>query len=194
MDIQPLVDYYLKQIELTEEQIRILPDFITERHYLKGQYVLQQGDICKHSNFIVKGCVKMSYQDREANEHIVMFGVENWWVSDLGSFISGLPADYNIQCIEPTTILQFTKENDKAFIKAIPQLEGFYSKLLQNALVSAYKRITINHSHTAKERYVLFKTQYPNMEQRIPQYMIASYLGITKEFFSKMKKEVLFGE
>lgn len=190
MNIQPLLNYYKNHLELNQNQIDLIKSLVKERTYLKGQYILQQGDVSKCSNFIVKGCVKMSFVDREANDHIVMFGVEDWWVSDLASYISGKPADYNIQCIETTTVLQFHKDSEIEINNAIPELEAFYNQKLTNALITAQNRIIQNFSHTAKERYQLFREKYPNHEKRIPQYMIASYLGITKEFFSKMKKEV----
>ncbi|MGB0868660.1 MAG: Crp/Fnr family transcriptional regulator [Flavobacteriales bacterium] len=194
MNLQPLINHYEQHIQLTEEEKELLKDYVTERTYLKGQFILQQGDVCTKGNFIVKGCTKMFLVDREGNEHIVMFGVEDWIVSDLGSFISQTPADYNIQCLETTTVLQFEKEKEEQMLKKIPKLQYFYSVKLQSALVHAHKRIVRNLSHTAKERYIYFRNRYPNIEQRIPQYMIASYLGISKEFFSKIKKEVVLGE
>ena len=191
MDTQPLLDYFLDHVELTKEEQTFLLSKVQYKSYKKGEYILQQGDVCRFSNYITSGCVKMSYIDKTGHEHIVLFGIKDWWVSDLGSFISQTPADYNIQCIEPTEVIQFTKQGEGELMDRLPQVERLFRKKIQNAFVSAQKRIILNLSHSAKERYLLFREQYPSIEQRIPQYMVASYLGVTKEFFSKMKKELL---
>ena len=191
MDAKPLLDYFLQHISLTEEEQAFLNSKVRYRKYAKGQYILQQGDVCRFSNYVVSGCVKMTYIDHSGHEHIVLFAIEDWWVSDLGSFIDQTPADYNIQCIEPTEVIQLTKENEKALMDKLPQIERLFHLKIQKAFISAQKRVILNLSHTAKERYLMFKKKYPTMDQRIPQYMIASYLGVTKEFFSKMKNELL---
>ena len=191
MDAKPLLNYFSEYIDLNKEEQDFLISKVRYQKYLKGQYILQQGDICRYSNFIVSGCVKMTYIDSSGHEHIVLFGIKDWWVSDLGSFIDQVPADYNIQCIEPTEVIQFTKQNEEELMDKLPQVERLFHKKVQKAFVSAQRRIILNLSLTAKERYLLFKKQYPSIEQRIPQYMIASYLGITKEFFSKLKKELV---
>lgn len=191
MNTRPLLNHFLDHIELNQEEQDFLLSKVRYRKYLKGQYILQQGDVCKYSNYVVSGCVKMAYIDSNGQEHIVMFAIQDWWVSDLASFIDQTPADYNIQCIEATEVVQFTRQHEEELMDRLPQVERLFRKKIQKAFVSAQKRVILNLSHTAKERYILFKKQYPTIEQRIPQYMIASYLGVTKEFFSKMKSELL---
>ncbi|WP_417291169.1 Crp/Fnr family transcriptional regulator [Corallibacter sp.] len=188
--IQPLLNYIEQYIELTSEEINILSANVTERKYLKGQYILQQGDVCKHSSFILKGCTKMFYIDETGNEHIIMLGVEDWWVSDIGSFINQTPAEFNIQCLEDTTLAQFHHATIEDVFKRVPKLERFFRKVTERGLSAALNRIIRNFSMTAKERYIFFKETYPKIEQRIPQYLVASYLGITKEFLSKIKKQL----
>ena len=151
---------------------------------------MQQGDVCKSANFIVSGCTKMFYMDADGQEHVVMFAIEDWWSSDLGSFITQSPADYNVQCLEPCEVIQFTYENLEELYAEIPKLERLFRKIVERAFVASQKRIVRNFSLSAKERYQLFRTTYPKIDQRVPQYMIASYLGITKEFLSKIKREL----
>ena len=191
MNFAPLLSYIENYISLTEDEILFLESKIKSRTYLKGQFIVQQGDVCKTTNFITRGCTKMFHSDLEGIEHIVMFSEENWWSSDLGSFISQAPADYNIQCTEPTTVIQFAHQHQEELLEKIPKLERFFRIILEKALVASQKRIVRNFSLPAKERYVYFKEQYPTIEQRIPQYMIASYLGITKEFLSKIKSQLI---
>ena len=187
MKFQPLLHYIHQHVNLTNEEEEILVQHITYRKYLKGQFVVQHGDVCKHESFVVKGCLKTFYVDPEGLEHIVSFAIENWWTADLGSYITQTPADYNVQCIEPTEVIQFSYQNMEKLYQLIPKLERFFRIILQRAYIASEKRIIGNFSLTAKERYHAFREQYPEIEQRVPQYMIASYLGITKEFLSKIR-------
>jgi CRP-like cAMP-binding protein len=191
MAFQSLLNYINAVVPLTKAEETTLLTYITKRNYLKGQFILQQGDVAKHECFIVSGCTKMFHSDASGQEHIILFAIENWWTSDIGSFISQTPADFSVQCIEDTELIQFSYHNIEALFVAIPKLERFFRKIIERAFVATQKRIVRNFSLSAKERYVIFRDTYSELEQRIPQYMIASYLGITKEFFSKMKRQLL---
>jgi len=188
---QPLLDYINRIVQLTEEEERILGSLISYRKLLKGQYFLQQDDIYKFSGFIVSGCTKTFYVDDDGQEHVVMFSIEDWWTSDMGSFIAQKPADFNVQCLENTELIQFSYENQQQMMQEIPKLERFFRIIVQRALVASQKRIVRNLSMSAKNRYLFFRKEYPKIEQRIPQYLIASYLGITKEFLSKIKSQLI---
>ncbi|WP_271405611.1 Crp/Fnr family transcriptional regulator [Tenacibaculum soleae] len=185
------LNYIHKYIDLTSDEEALLLSKIVRRKYLKDQYIVQQGDVCKTECFILSGCTKTFYVDDEGQEHIVMFAIEDWWTSDMGSFITQTPADYNIQCIENTELFQISYDIIEELYIEIPKLERFFRKIIERALVASQKRIVSNFSLTAKERYLLFKETYPKIEQRVPQYMIASYLGITKEFLSKIKSQLI---
>ena len=194
MNVTPILNYINKIVVLTKEEEDILISKIIYRKYLKGQYIIQQGDVCKHSSFIISGCTKTFFMDDKGQEHIIMFSVEDWWTSDIGSFITQSPADYNVQCIEHTEVIQFPYHNQEEMFEEIPKLERLFRKMLERAFVSSQKRIVRGFSLTAKEQYLYFKQLYPSIEQRVPQYMIASYLGITKEFLSKIKSELILDQ
>jgi len=191
MNIKPLFNYIAQYVTLTNTEEDFLTSRLSSRKYLKGQYILQQGDISQTECFIISGCTKMFYLDDNGQEHIIMFSIEDWWTSDLGSFISQTPSDFNVQCLENTEIIQFSYDNIEEIFSKIPKLERFFRKIIEKAFVASQKRIIRNFSLTAKERYVIFRNSYPKIEQRIPQYMIASYLGITKEFLSKIKSQLI---
>ena len=191
MHTTSFLNYINKYIDLTSDEEALLLSKIVRRKYLKDQYIVQQSDICKTECFILSGCTKTFYVDDEGQEHIVMFAIEDWWISDMGSFITQTPADYNIQCIENTELFQISYDIIEELYIEIPKLERFFRKIIERALVASQKRIVSNFSLTAKERYLLFKETYPKIEQRVPQYMIASYLGITKEFLSKIKSQLI---
>jgi CRP-like cAMP-binding protein len=190
MKIKPLLSYIQKFVDLTEDEQLILASKVTFRKYLKGQYLLQQGDVCKYQCFVISGCTKTFFIDAEGQEHIMMFSIEDWWTSDMGSFITQTSADFNIQCLEDTELVMFSKDIMEDLYVKIPKLERFFRQIIERGLVASQNRLIRNLSLSAKERYLYFRNQYPKIEQRIPQYMVASYLGITKEFLSKIKSQL----
>ena len=140
---------------------------LVHRNYLKNQYIVQQGDTCKSANFIISGCTKTYYIDLEGQEHILMFSIEDWWTSDLGSFITQTPGDFNVQCLENTQLIQFTHDNLEELYKQIPKLERLFRKIVERAFVASQKRIIRNFSLTAKERYLIFKKTYPKASTKV---------------------------
>ncbi|MFD0988967.1 Crp/Fnr family transcriptional regulator [Mariniflexile jejuense] len=191
MTIEPLLKYISNYIDLSESDVAFLQAKLTVRKYLKGQYIVQQGDICKYECFVLSGCTKTFYVDAEGQEHILMFSIEDWWTSDMGSFITQTPADFNVQCLENSELVMFSYDVIEDLYSEIPKLERFFRQIIEKAFVASQKRIVRNFSLSAKEQYLYFREQYPLIEQRIPQYMIASYLGITKEFLSKIKSQLI---
>ena len=191
MDPQPLLNHIANYISLTSQEESILLSKIKYRKYLKGQFVVQQGDICKYLSFVQIGCLKTFHIDKDGQEHIIRFAIENWWTADLGSFITQTAADCNVQCLENTEVIQFSGEKLEQLYIEIPQLERFFRIIFQKAFVFSEKRVIRNFSLSAKECYLLFREQYPQIEQRVPQYMIASYLGITKELLSKIRNQLM---
>ena len=190
MPHQKFLDYLSRYISLSPEEEKVVLSKLQFRKYLKGQYLVQQGDICKSVCFVLKGATKSFYIDKSGQEHIIMFSIEDWWTGDIGSFFSQSPADYNVQCLEDTELIQLSFEFMEELCDELHMMERFFRLLMQKALVSAQKRIVEMSSLTAKERFLEFRKSYPKMEQRIPQYMIASYIGISKEFLSKIKSQL----
>lgn len=189
--IKPLLDYIAKYVSLTPEEERVLLLRVKMRKFLKGQFLVQQGDVCKTENFVLSGCLKTFHMDHEGQEHVVMLAIENWWTSDLGSFINQTPADFNVQCLENSEVAQISFEDLEQLYVEIPKLERFFRVIIQKGFAASLKRIVNNFSLPAKERYLKFREQYPQIEQRVPQYIIASYLGMTKEFLSKIRSQLI---
>lgn len=192
MNSAPFFNYIANHISLTDDEKSILLTKIRYRKYLKGQYLIQQGDVCRYESFVIKGCLKTFYVDNDGNEHVIMFAIEDWWSADLSSFFTQTPADNNIACLENTEVIQIPYEHLEELYVKIPKLERFFRILFQNSIIAFEKRLVRNLSMTARERYLYFKKQYPKIEQRVPQYAIASYIGVTKEFLSKIKSQLIF--
>lgn len=190
MNISALLSYIKKTIDLSSQEEELLSSKVKIRKYLKGQYILQQGDICNFLSFITSGTTKTFHLDNEGNEHIFRFAIENWWATDLPSFIDQDIANTNIQCIVNTQVIQISRQSLEELYHEIPQLEHFFRLLFQRVSITLEKRIISNLSLSAKERYLLFKKEYQEFEQRIPQYMIASYLGVSKQYLSEIRNHL----
>jgi CRP-like cAMP-binding protein len=191
MDATPLLAYFKRYVSLSEEEEIFLLSKVKLRKYLKGQYVLQQGDVCSFENFVLSGCLKTFHIDPNGQEHIVLFAIEDWWTGDLGSFLTQTPSSFNIQCLEPCELAQISQQDLEELYLKIPKVERFFRIIIQKAYVASQNRIVANFSMPAKERYLKFRKQYPKIDQRVPQYMIASYLGITREFLSRIRSQLI---
>lgn len=185
-----LLSHIAGHIQLNPEEEELLLSKVKFRKYLKNQFVVQAGDVNKHRSFVTKGCLKTFYLGDEGHEHIVRFAIENWWTGDMESFLTQQPAFYYVQCIEKCDLAQISFEDMEELYTLVPKLERLFRIITQNAYVSSQTRITQNLSLSAKEKYLKFKAQYPQFIERVPQYLIASYLGITPEFLSSIRKEL----
>ena len=151
---------------------------------------MKQGDICKAENFIVSGCLRTYTIDGNGFEHILMFGVEDWWVGDLFSFLTENPTNYFIDALEDTEILQITKPNLDKLYERVPKFERFFRLILQNAFIAQQQRINQSLSFTAEQRYLDFIKKYPQLEQRLSQKQVSAYLGITLVFLSMLRRKL----
>ena len=185
-----LVEHINQKVSLTEEEISILLSKLTTRTYSKGEHIVQFNEICRYQTFVLKGKARTYYLDDKGNEHIVAFGVENWWVGDICSFANQTPAEFSTECLEQTEVVHISYDDMQQLYQETPKLERYFRMIVQSAYGSMSKRIIRNHAMPARDRYLLFIESYPEIVQRIPQYMIASYLGITKEFLSTIRKQI----
>ncbi len=190
MNMKGLIAHINDLVALSEEERDAVASKVKERKYLKGQYIVQEGDVCRWQTFVLSGKVRTFYLDENGNEHIVAFGFEDWWVGDICSFTTQTPAEFNTQCLEDTRVLQISYHDMEDLYREVPKLERYFRLIIQKAYGNMSKRIVRNHSMSAKDRYLLFLEHYPEVSQRVPQYMIASYLGITKEFLSAIRKKL----
>jgi CRP-like cAMP-binding protein len=185
---QLLLRHLARHIQLTEKEIAIVDSLLKSRTLRKRQYLLQAGEVCHHENFIIKGCLRAYTTDAGGQEHIAMFGIEDWWISDLYSFLSGTPATQHIDALEDSEVLSIEKSDLEKLYVEVPQFNRFFRVMLQNAFVANQQRILASISQTAEKQYLNFVKKYPTLEQRVPQHQVASYLGITPETISRIRR------
>lgn len=177
-------------IDLTAEEVDVLSSFWKQRAIAKNDYLLRNGEICKYDSFVISGSFKASYlHHKTGKEEILFFAIEDWWATDLNSFYQQEPSLYNIQALENAVVEQISYPSFEKLMRTIPKMERYFRIILQSYTASIQKRIILTNAHTAAERYDHFLKKYPKMVQTIPQYLIASYLGITPEFLSKIRSK-----
>lgn len=186
-----LLQNMAKYVSLTSEEQEQFAELFEPKSLKTKQFLLQEGEICRHSAFVVKGCLKGFGVDKNGFEHILQFAPSGWWIADLYSLISQKPAILNIQAVEATDLLLIRKEKQEAFCLQVPKVERFFRILMEHSLVSHQQRILDNLSLTAEERYQRFCEKYPDLIHCLPQKEIAAYIGVTPEFFSKMRSRLL---
>ena len=190
MNTKSLIDYFNQFLPLTEEEKAFVGEVFNERKIRKRQYILQEGDICKHNTFVVEGCFRMFTVDEKGKEHNLQFAIENWWIGDIGSFHSGEPSRLYIEALENSVILQIKKDDQIKLFVEHPKFNRIFRVFTENALVSYQTRVLQNISSTAEERYLDFLKRYPFFFNRISNVQIASYLGVTPEFLSTIRKKI----
>lgn len=186
-----LFEHIDKKITLTKEEENKLMPFFIPKKYRKRQYVLQQGDICKYIVFVEKGMLRSYQVDDKGNEHVIQFAPEGWWIADNYSFLTGSPSSYDIDVLEDAEVLLITQTAMEEMLQAIPVMERYMRILMQNSLISMQNRIACTLVSNAEERYQGVLKALPNIAQRVPQHMLASFLGITPETLSRVRKQLL---
>ncbi|MDN3725329.1 Crp/Fnr family transcriptional regulator [Aequorivita sp. SDUM287046] len=192
MDNEQFIKYIItefdKIVPLDSETIRALLPLLSIHKIDKKAFLLKPGHTSNTMNFIAKGCMRSFYLDDNANEHILQFGLENWWINDLNSYLNNEPSRMFIQAIEPTVLVQIKKDDLEKLYLELPIISNFFRIKFQEAYVALQDRMISSMTIDAYGRYKVFIKNYRKIEQRIPQYMVAAYLGITPEFLSHLRK------
>jgi CRP-like cAMP-binding protein len=177
------------KIMLTDAESDRIKFFAIIKKLRKRQYLLQEGDIWKYDAFIVKGCLRTYSVDEKGAEHIIGFSIENWWTGDRESLLLQQPSRFNIDAVEDSEVILFTHDNFQLLCREIPAFNDMVNAILQKSFIAAQNRIQSSLSFTAEEKYLNFINKYPGFAQRMPQNMIASYLGMTPETLSRIRKQ-----
>jgi len=180
-----------EKISLNEAEKEICKSLFTPKKIRKRQYILQQDDICKNLIFVEKGLLRSYSVDEKGNEHILQFAPEGWWIADIFSFFTGENSAYTIDAIEDSELLLITNPALEQLYERVPKFERYFRILTQNNMVAMQKRLTSELSSSAEEKYLKLISAYPNIVARVPQHMIASFLGLTPETLSRIRKKIV---
>lgn len=188
--MQSIIDHFQKYLPLTDAEREMILARTVQRNIKRRQMILQEGFICRHYTFIMKGCFKMYGVDDRGVEHNIQFAAEGDWIADIGSFHSKKPSKLFIEAVEPSEIIQIEQQDLYFLYINIPKLDRIFKVIIENKYVELQNRVLQNISSTAQQRYSNFLEQYPQLASRLPNVQIASYLGITPEFLSKIRKDL----
>ena len=177
-----------KHIHLSDEEITIFKSLITIKKLAKKTLLLQAGQDCRYLNYVATGALRSYYVDKDGKESTIMFAISDWWITDMYCYLNKKPAMTHIETIEESTVLQISRTNFDQLLETVPKFEKFFRILMQNAYTREQLRVMENLSSTAEERYQSFLVKYPQIAKQVTQKQIASYLGITPEFLSTLKK------
>ncbi|ABG59208.1 Crp/Fnr family transcriptional regulator [Cytophaga hutchinsonii] len=186
-----LINHIRKFIFLTDEDAGTLSAFFQLKKVRKKETLLKTGEICRINYFVVKGCLRLFFIDEKGIEQTTQFAIENWWLSDYMAFQKQQPADFYIQSVENCELLSITYTEQENLFERIPALERYFRLVYQKSFAAAQLRSKFQHMYSKEEQYHNFSSRFPEFIQRVPQYLLASYLGFTPEYLSEIRKKYI---
>lgn len=177
-------------VNLSQEDFNQFKKPFEYRKFTKKEIVLKEGDYCNFEGFVLTGCFKVYYLNENGLEQTLYFAVEGWWITDIDSLINTVPSILNIEALEDSEVLMISRKDKENLYKTMPQIEKLFRIMNQKSSVALQRRILSLTGKTADKRYLEFLEKYPGLEQRITQQQVASYLGITHEFLSKIRRKM----
>jgi CRP-like cAMP-binding protein len=182
---------FQETVPLTTKEQELIKEYLTPKKLRKKQYLLQEGDVCKFIAFVEKGAMRSYSVDETGAEHIIQFALEGWLISDLYSFLTAEPATYNIDALEDCELVLISKSAQEELLKKVPKYETYTRLQITGAYLAMQRRLTSIISLPLEDRYTNFTSLYPDIVQRVPQHMIASYMGLTPETLSRVRKRMM---
>lgn len=187
MNTRQIISYFDGYLPLDAPEQEALLSCVVERKVKRRQFILQENDVCRHFTFVAEGCFKMYGVDKKGTEHNLQFAAENDWIADIGSLHKEKPSKLYIEALEPSVIFQISKTDLWHLYNNYPKFDRNFRVIIENKFIELQNRMLQNISSTADERYETFLEQYAHLSNRLPNTQIASYIGITPEFLSKVR-------
>ncbi|TGD83245.1 Crp/Fnr family transcriptional regulator [Hymenobacter wooponensis] len=177
-------------VGLSEAEADLLQTYLGHRTIARKEHLLTEGQVCSATYFVQQGCLRTYLVNEKGTEQTIQFGIENWWLTDYASLDNQEPSQFYIQAVESTEVIVFEKRVQEEVLRQLPQLERYFRILLQKSAAAALFRVKFLYTLSGEARYHHFNDRFPEFVQRVPQYMLASYLGFTPEFLSKIRAKV----
>lgn len=190
-DNAQVIEFIFKDLKFSEEELNYVVSVFHETRAKKGQVLIKAGHYARAQYYILEGCLRAYHIDAHGKEHTVQFGIKDWWISDYTSFFSENTSIMTIEVIQDAVLYKISKSDKDKLYKAIPKIESFFRLKLERAFAAFQTRILSNLSQNATERYLYFIQTYPNIDKNVKNYHIASYLGITTESLSRIRKDLI---
>jgi CRP-like cAMP-binding protein len=188
-DYSILAKHVLKRVELSEEEVNLFCSFFKQSKIKKRQFIIQPEFVAKYRNYIVQGAFRAYVVADEGQDHTIQFAIEDWWISDYNSYIYQQPATMFVVALEDSLVFQISYEDEQKLKSLNHKFETFFRIMAERSTAFMQKRIIMNLTKTAEERYNEFEEKYPLVAQRVPQYALASFLGMTTEYLSKLRNK-----
>ncbi len=188
-DFAPIIKNISRFIDLTDEEKEIFVSHLRIVKVKKKQFIVQPDFVCQYRSYVLKGALQTYLVTNEGQEHVIALSVEDWWTSDFASYITQEPATLFVEAVEDTTLIQLSYKDEQELYEQIPKFERFFRLQVERSGVAIQKRMLWSLSKTAEERYDELIKRQPQFLQRFPQYVIASYLGMTTQFLSKIRNQ-----
>jgi CRP-like cAMP-binding protein len=186
-----LIKHLQDRIELSDEEANQFVSNFKIKKIKKRQFIVQPDFVAQHRNYVVEGALRAYVVNDEGQEHTIAFAIEDWWISDYNSYIYQQPATMFVMALEDAILLQIDFETESKLKMTNPKFETFFRITAERTAAFFQRRIITNLTSSAEERYEKFINQFPLIANRVPQYVLASYLGMTTEFLSKIKNNKL---
>ncbi|MHA4895806.1 Crp/Fnr family transcriptional regulator [Pedobacter sp. PWIIR3] len=180
-----------RYVSFGTDELNEFNKLLKHKAYAKKTFLLRAGEVCNFEAFIVKGCLRKYYIDDNGNEVIIQFGIENGWISDIASFADQKPGNLFIETLEDCELLYLSPRSKEELLVKLPRFERFYRILVERNVAAMQNRLFFSIAKTAEQKYLDFLDHYPSIPQRVAQHYIASYLGMTPEFLSKVRKRMI---
>ncbi|CAL2076059.1 Crp/Fnr family transcriptional regulator [Tenacibaculum sp. 190524A02b] len=180
-----------KYLEFTDNEFYIYKQAFVKRAISKKKFLLRQGEICSFEGFVTQGCFRIFTLDESGNEHTLYFAIEDWWITDIDSFTNQIPSLLSIQALEDSEVLLVSKKEKDLLFQKLPKVEKLFRIMTQKTIVALQRRMIRKQSLTAEKRYLYFLEKYPKIAHKLTNVQLASYLGISHEFLSKIRKKVV---
>ncbi|MFT3753852.1 MAG: Crp/Fnr family transcriptional regulator [Paludibacter sp.] len=184
------ISHIQKYVRLNEQEIQVVESYVHPITLKKKEFLLKEGQVCRFNYFVESGCLRMFYNNDKMLEQTMQFAIETWWMSDYFSFSRQKPSEYFIQTVEKTLVLGIDFHTQEKLFAEVPQMERYFRIMMQRALAASQLRVKLIYQLSKEEMYKHFSKSFPQFLQRVPQYMLASYLGLTPEYLSELRKRI----
>jgi CRP-like cAMP-binding protein len=187
MQTDALLVHIRKFVPFSKEEEEILISYLHIKSLKKKDFLLKEGQTCAANHFVASGCLRMFYITEEGTEQMIQFAIDNWWMTDYMSFDTQQPSQFNIQAVENSEIVYLEKKKMEELFAKLPKMERYFRIIIQKAYAASVMRLRYIFTQSGEERFRHFSESFPEFVQRVPQYMLASYLGFSAEFLSKIR-------